>query len=236
MRIAICDDDRFFVSAITQKIRNYISATNFLDISITTFLSMKPLLESAKQFDIFFLDVSLDDINGIEGAREILSIVPNALITYISSYVEFAPAGYEVNAYRYLLKSDLDKTFDSCLSGMLRIYNERQDFLVFKTNSEHIKLSLKKIVFIESHKRTVELHVTADLKRKLVYYDKLSRLEAELSSKGFLRIQKSYLVNMRHIVKIKNYIAYLDNNTSLKVSIQNYQQILDNFILWKGNN
>lgn len=61
---------------------------------------------------------------------------------------------------------------------------------------------------------------------------KLASLEQALAPKGFLRIQKSYLVNMSHIRRIKNYLACLDNGEELKTTERNYRQICDSFLNW----
>ena len=62
----------------------------------------------------------------------------------------------------------------------------------------------------------------------------LSELEGQLAGAGFLRIQRSYLVNMAHIEKITNYYAYLSTGEALKVSVQNYREVCRQFLLWKG--
>ena len=63
---------------------------------------------------------------------------------------------------------------------------------------------------------------------------KLADYEVRLSDSGFLRLQKSYLANMEHIVKIRNYIATLRDGTELKVSERQYTKVKQQFLMWKG--
>jgi DNA-binding LytR/AlgR family response regulator len=82
--------------------------------------------------------------------------------------------------------------------------------------------------------RRVILHTTQQHALEQECIGKLGEYETLLTDKGFLRIQKSFLVNMAHIVKIKSYVATLDTGEKLTVSERNYQQICQRFTLWKG--
>ncbi len=65
-------------------------------------------------------------------------------------------------------------------------------------------------------------------------YEKLDAVEEKLSGSGFLRIHKSYLVNMKHIRKISNYIATLDTGVELPVPRRKYQSVKEEFVAYKG--
>lgn len=66
------------------------------------------------------------------------------------------------------------------------------------------------------------------------HYEKISTMAEKLESKGFIRIQKSFIVNMRYIRDINNYIVTLTNGETLKTTIREYGKILDAWTLWKG--
>lgn len=65
-------------------------------------------------------------------------------------------------------------------------------------------------------------------------YEKLDVIEERLSGYGFLRIHKSYLVNMKHICRISNYAVYLDNGEELPVPRLKYQAVKEEFVAFKG--
>lgn len=65
---------------------------------------------------------------------------------------------------------------------------------------------------------------------------KLAEFEDRLINEGFLRLQRSFLANIRHIKKISSYTAYLDNGTELKVTDKNYNRLRSSFLAWKGKN
>ena len=66
------------------------------------------------------------------------------------------------------------------------------------------------------------------------FYSSLANLEEHLATQGFLRIQKSYLVNMRRITKYQCNEARLDNGQTLRVSEKNYSENKKQYLLWKG--
>ena len=65
-------------------------------------------------------------------------------------------------------------------------------------------------------------------------YSSLPSFEKKLHPLGFLRIQKSYLVNMRHIKKLQCSEVILENGLTLPVSGKNYSEIKRAYLLWKG--
>jgi len=65
-------------------------------------------------------------------------------------------------------------------------------------------------------------------------YDKLDSVERNLEGYGFLRIHKSYLVNMKHIRKISNYIVSLDTGEELHVPRLRFQAVKEGFVAYKG--
>ena len=76
----------------------------------------RPVLE---QFQLALLDVDLETTNGIALGRQLKQANPDVVLVYISAYLEFAPEGYTVHAFRYLLKRDIERTLPLCLEAVL---------------------------------------------------------------------------------------------------------------------
>lgn len=236
MNIAICDDDQKCVDDVQKLASNY-SASHGMHFVISQFTDTSSFLKSdVHSFDIIFLDVAMGKCNGIDIAKDLRKSGCNAVITFISSYVEFAPQGYVVSAFRYLLKQDLSRTFDICMNEVLDEISQKCKALNIKINSQVKSISLCDILYIEIKKRIANIHFSNKSSNIISYYDSISRLENELNSKGFLRIQRSFLVNISHIDSIKSHVVFLDNGEQLKTSKQNYHELLKAFALWKGKN
>jgi len=234
MRIAICDDELICIERLQKLIKAYFK-TDPGAVECFTFTDPQELLASDfSKYDILFLDVDMGEKNGIEVAQAIRKKNNTLVLIYVSSFVEYAPRGYEVQAFRYLLKQDLETTLKDCLEAALQKVQQRQRVLNVTSEAELYQFLLDNILYIESCKRIVTLHLADSEQSTFSYYEKLQTLENELASKDFFRIQKSYLVNAQHILNIKNYIVSLDNGESLRASAQGYQELVQKFLKWKG--
>lgn len=234
MKAIICDDKAVFVDAIESRLRNY-AAKKDTNVEITKCRSGKELLElDLLGCDVLFLDIDMPGINGIDAAREIRKINREVILVFITGWIEYAPAGYQVNAFRYLLKGSLDQEFDPCMEDILAKLHENAEMMIFQTRDRNLEISLKNILYLEGTQRRSVLLYLYEGRNPIECTGKLAEYDEQLCRKGFLRLQKSYLANMDHIVRIKNYMALLRDGTELKVSERQYAQVKKDFLLWKG--
>ena len=151
-------------------------------------------------------------------------------------YERWANVTYEVQAFRYLLKSEVPRKLEKYLLEGISHLQERKETIHIRLSRETITLLLQQILYIESQKHAAIIFVQEDSGeiRQYRLFASLSSLEDQLSSCGFLRIQKSYLVNMRRIQRLRCDEATLDNGMLLSVSEKNYSQLKMKYLLWKG--
>lgn len=95
-------------------------------------------------------------------------------------------------------------------------------------------MAVDDILYLESEKHTVHIHMLCGNFDQYSCYSSLQSFEKKLHPLGFLRIQKSYLVNMRHIKKLQCSEVILENGLTLPVSGKNYSEIKRAYLLWKG--
>lgn len=230
-KIAICDDEKIYISKIASLLIAYFNRINS-DVHIETFVDADELIGSKPEdYDIIFLDVLMEGMDGIEVGKAIRKNGIDTMIVYISSYLEMAPKGYTVNAFRYVLKNELDNTFNKVIDEALRELKLQKEFITVEIENGSKHLELRKIVFIDSYKRYVEIHTKDEV---FVKHISISELEKQLDNRGFLRVQRSYLVNMQHVTKLKNRIVYLDNGDEINCSKIKYRDIMDKYLDWKG--
>ena len=231
IKVAICDDEKEFADKLETKISEYAKREQ-IEIVGEKHYNAESLLDSPLEtYQILFLDVKIGKDNGIEVGRELRKRSINSIIIYISSYIEMAPMGYEVKAFRYIIKNDLEQVFQYTLKDALEELKKRNKIYEIKSQGKTEKILLAHILYFESFKRYVVIHT---VKGDYQQYRKISDLEEELKEMGFSRIYKSYLVNMAHISYIKNGEAYLNNGKRLQCSKTNYQDIVRRYILWEG--
>ena len=237
IRVIICDDDSTFLNALKETVESSLTALG-IPPKVHAYSAFEeignPILASC---DMAFLDIDLNNAkyNGFDVARKLRAVRSDAVIIFVTNYIEYAPEGYEVQAFRYLLKKDYNqKLKDYITEAIKQLEVSRQTFKIM-INGELIDLSFDSILYIESNLRTVTIHVQKGTMRKCYScYATLSDLEEKLEPHGFLRIHKSYLVNMEHLKKYQCKEALLSDGTLLRVSEKNYAKKKKKYLFWRG--
>ena len=230
-QIAVCDEETVFLEKIRRLAIQYYTERN-MQAEIQCYDNADAFLQSnLESYDLILLDMNMQEKDGIEVAKELRSQKIETPIIYISAYIEMAPYGYVVNAFRYLLKSDLEQTFCFAMDDVMKELKHHQETIKIRTEHMQIEVPLSDIVFVESYKRYLLIHTK---KAEHKQYGKISDMEEMLCQKGFLRIHKSYLVNLDHVAKIKNRILFLDSGNELPCSKERYSEIVHQYVMWKG--
>lgn len=239
MRVVLCDDNITFLESFRSRIRDILKK-NQLEGNIHLYQYAEDIPEHLiSSCDIFFLDIDFREksYTGIDLARKIREVNSDAIIVFVTNYIEYAPDGYEVHAFRYLLKSDIHTKLEPCLLQSVQKRQTEQETFQIHVSGEKITVPLTDVLYMESQGHQIIIHIQkAGAKTPQLYrfYASLGSLESQLCTQGFLRIQKSYLVNMRHIQKYRCNEAELDNGEKLPVSEKNYAEQKKQFLLWKG--
>lgn len=237
--ILICDDDKIFTSRLKKSVEDYTS-NNKIRAKIHSFYSSEEIgTEVLSSCDIAFLDIDFEgkSYNGLDIARRLRRLKNDAVIVFITNYIEYAPEGYEVEAFRYILKDEIPKKLSSTFALIIERLKAVKCDIKIKVDGELIAIPVQNILYIESMDHTLIFHVERkgrDKENQYSCYSTLSEMETNLTDRGFLRIHKSFLVNMEHIKKLSCNDALLDNGVTLRVSSKTYSEIKKKYMLWKG--
>lgn len=173
-------------------------------------------------------------INGIDAAKKLREIYPDIIIVFVTAYIEYAPAGYRVNAFRYILKTKINEEIPIVLDEIYdKIFCESETVII-KQKGEVIPLLIRDISYFERTPHRMVIAHMINSSESIECMGKLSDFEIMLDKKGFLRLQKSFLVNTQHIKKISNYRAILRDSSELHVSEANYARICQEYLNWRG--
>ena len=125
---------------------------------------------------------------------------------YISAYLEFAPEGYTVRAFRYLLKRDMERMLPSCLDAVLAEHSRECRTLPIRQGRRETEVPLRSVLLIWRATCAKSMSMVRRSHKPLCsYYGKLTDLPASLQEDGFLRVGRSFVVNMRYIRQISSY-------------------------------
>ena len=114
IKVILCDDDLDFLKALHSEVERTFSRLNMKATirALNSPTDISPELLAA--CDMAFLDIDFDreDRNGIDIARTLRQVNSHALIFFVTNYIDYAPAGYEVQAFRYILKRDMGEVLE----------------------------------------------------------------------------------------------------------------------------
>lgn len=238
LNIAICDDDRFFCEREQQFIAEYMNVKEYA-YQIYTFPSGEDLLHAKQdisRYDIIFLDIKMDKIDGIETARRIREIAIDTYIVFVTAFIEYSLEGYKVDAIRYLLKDDefLDKAIFECLDAIMDKKNYRENKYTFEFQEGKIEICLNDIMYIDSNLHKLTFHMAKESQGEYTMYERLDVIDELLRKMKFCRIHKSYLVNLSYLDRIERYNAVMSEGLYLPVSKARYLNARNEWIRYKG--
>ena len=169
--------------------------------------------------DLIFLDIEMPLITGLEFAE---NLPKQSLIIFTTAYSQYALKSYELDAIDYLLKpiekNRLEKAIDKAVlyhqllskeTVKNTVESNTNDFLFIKADRRFYKIKLDEIKFIEGLKDYVVIHTKA---QKLITAMNLKTIHQKLPSEIFLRVSKSYVVNINFIDSFDKHNIYIDDS------------------------
>ena len=224
MHILVCDDDAAFAARMDEYISEWFRARE-IQVQSTVCTSGEQLLATPELGHY---------TDGIALGRKLRQIAPDIVLVYISAYLEFAPKGYTVNAYRYLLKRDIAAQLPSCLEDIFSGMTDPKKTLEVHHNRTTSEIPLDQIYYLESNLRQINVYGDIPHQPICTFYGKIADLPAMLYENGFLQIGRSDVVNLQYVRSIRNYKVELRSGVELSVSRQYYPAIRSAWLEWKG--
>lgn len=225
LNVCICDDEKIQRSELKSIISTQLELKG-IDFSIHECENGESLelmlIKDNNYFDIIFLDVEMDGINGVETARKIRELNDKVVIIFITGFSDYVFDGYEVKALNYILKPyKNEKIVDVLFQALKQVENIQHDFFIVQLNSNSYKISLRNIIYFVSDKRKIKV-ITKE--NTYEFYAKLDDIEKEMPS-YYVRIHNRYLVNLNFVGAIEN--NYADaNGEKLPISRTRYQEVM----------
>ncbi len=242
IHIAICDDEDGFLF-LEQKLVSAYMENHDYQYHVDTFSSGIDFLQSNENignFDIIFLDINMNKLDGIETAKKIRECGSQAYIVFVTAFITYALEGYKVDAIRFLLKESesLEPSIEECLDSIIlkMNYKENRETFIFLEGEK--TLSPDDIVYIESNLHKLTFYLAEENMKSYSMYEKLDVLDKRLCRYDFCRIHKSFLVNLKYVQEIERYSAKLTENichiSHLSVSQSRYNHAKEQFIFYQG--
>lgn len=231
INIAICDDDLIFASKV-ETILLEISKKQMIKMNIEVFSDGAELWNDISMgknvYELLYLDIEMDRINGIEIAKKIRENDTNAILIYISSYDNYFIDLFEVEPFRFIKKPVDNHIFEEYFNKAYERILKDEVYFEYRFNKVTYKLPINSIIYFESSGRLINIKYKEGNGK---FYGKLSNIEKQLKDGKipFLRIHQSYLVNYRYVCKISYSNVILFDGTVLQISEDRQKEIRERY-------
>ena len=213
--IALCEDNSLQREELKNNLSKVLDEIG-VEYKLLTFETGEDLLrEYPENLDMLFLDIQMGELTGMETARKVRKYDDKVEIIFITALWDYIQKGYEVRAFRYLIKpvkfKELQEQVTACVENIL---HKRHTYITIKDKNNVLKIRTEDILFLETFERKVIIHTNS---QDYIVKMSMNKLEKELNNKGFFRCHTSYIVNLIKIEEIKkDYL--LINKFTLPVS------------------
>lgn len=206
---------------------NYISKVPFLQLAgqCHSALEARELMEQ-DMADAIFCDINMPDLSGMDFVRQ-LAAPP--LIVFTTAYSEYAVEGFKVNAIDYLLKPFGMNDFLRAAMKVQEQYNLRHqnapqqqsspvqaDGTIFvKTDYRVVRIAISDIRYVEGMSEYLKIYLEGQ--KPIITLLSMKKMEDYLPQKQFMRIHRSYIVNLQKIQEVNKNRIILDADTYLPI-------------------
>lgn len=214
-----------------QQLANYIKKIPFLELvgECRSAAEAKQIMEQ-DIIDAIFIDINMPDLNGLDFVR---SLIAPPMVVFTTAYSEYAIDGYKVNAIDYLLKPfgldemqraanklkkqyDLTRTATISQQPALVSDIDDDDALFLKTEHRIVRVKVSDIRYIEGMSEYLKIHL-ANGQKPLVVLLSMKKMEERLPANSFMRIHRSYIINLKMIQEVNKNRVIMDADTYLPI-------------------
>ena len=214
MKIAVVDDEEKYLDKIEKSIGDFFAKKGEL-AEISRYTSGKLLLTALGKgecYDVFFLDVEMADLNGLELAKRICEFQKNVKIVLVTSFPKYIMDGYKIHAYYFVLKKDYQTEIPEVLEMIWSDAEEKESFedcYFIQNNNFAQSIRFDKIVWITKEKKYIIFHCIGDGKDKSEFQEfkerkTLEQVYSQLPAKYFIYINKGCIINMYYVYSQKS--------------------------------
>jgi len=216
-----------------QQLAIYIGKIPFLQLvaECQSALEAREVLQQ-EVVDAIFCDINMPDLNGMDFVRQ-LTVRP--LIVFTTAYSEYAVEGYKVDAVDYLLKpfglADFQRAalkLKERVEAHPAMHTPDSDDTIFvKTDYRVVRLSINDIRYVEGMSEYLRIHLVSQPK-PIVTLLSMKKMEEFLPA-TFMRIHRSFIVNLERIQEVNKNRVLLDDETSLPIG-DNYKEAFNEYL------
>jgi len=204
MKIAICDDNKEFLESLhdTLTVCGFATPTQIVKYKSGNELSDHYL--NGVKFDLIFLDIEMPGLSGLETAQSIRVLDKDVMIIFLTCHSSYMKNSFKVEPLDYLQKPLVADELHNVLYRAQKKYHDKYRAIKIKYDNKSLTLAVNDIIYIEYQNRYVLFYTNDSNTEPYRCSGKLNEYEAILVPCGFLKCNKSILINMEYIKCIEN--------------------------------
>ncbi len=218
MRIAICEDNKEHMEILEEMVNRWAKRENE-QVAIGRYQSAEQFLFCMKDephYDFAFLDIQMSKINGLQLAKMIREEDRLIFLVFTTALKKYAPKGYEVSAFRYLIKPlQENEVFQALTKASQMIEDRKREAVIVTRGDESRRIYKDDICYIEVDNHHIILHLRDETIR---FKAKLKEFETQFREPQFCKCHRSYIVNLRYTGKISKEGVEIDGKVTLPIS------------------
>lgn len=191
-----------------------------------------------EMIDAIFIDINMPDLNGMEFVR---SLAAPPLVVFTTAYSEYAVEGYKVDAVDYLLKpfgldefklaankvkKQYDLMYTTLNTALPALPKESDDTLFLKTEHRVVRVNMEEIRYIEGMSEYLKIYI--ENQKPLVVLLSMKKIDERLPN-SFMRIHRSYIINLKKIQEVNKNRVIMDADTYLPIG-DLYREAFNNYL------
>lgn len=227
--IFLCDDNQQMMNKYCDLI-NKFAYKNRIALSLSTFASGEALIfhlsDYPNQADIIYLDILMGSFNGIKTAKELRKLGCKAEIIFLTSSDDYVFEAFDASPVQYLIKeSTSDERFEEILLRAISMTEgKKTEMFVCELGKVRKVIPIKDISCFEIYKRLVRVHYK--IGESFAYYGTMEQLEKQMLEKDFVRVHRSYMVNLQYIRKFQRPNLILKTGEVIPIGVT-YTKLVD---------
>ena len=243
INIAICDDD-LIVTKSLEKMLYEMAAESNVTIRCESFYDGAALAEVVTEqhsyFDLIYLDIEMENMDGIHTALLLRDLALPVLIVYVSAHEEYLKELFCTEPFRFLSKPIERKDLREVFHSACRRIQSRSAYYSFAYKKALHKVPFARIAYFESRGRRIYIHMSglaAEGPYTEVFYGKMNEVEKQVAmvNSRFLRIHQSFLVNFDYVRVIGFSEVVMMDGQTLQVSEERQKNARTQFCLMMDN-
>ena len=235
IRIIAIDDEPLALKQLV----SYIMQTPFLELvaACQSAVEAKEILHN-EQIDALFVDINMPDLNGMDFVKTLSTPL---LVVFTTAYSEYALEGYKVDAIDYLLKPFGLDDFIRAARKVKKQYElmnavsvsvvDMDDAIFFKTEYKIVRVEINRIMYVESMSEYLKIYLV-DEPKPLIVLLSMKKLEERLPVSTFMRVHRSYIINLKLIQEVNKNRIILNRDTYIPIG-DNYREAFNNYLSTK---